>query len=117
MRFSGCRLRKERRLRHEVESLLAGETAAEASFTAPAADALTHQVHPTADTIPDIARPGLTVGSYRIERLLGRGGMGAVVLAYDTTLHRPVALKVLDEPAEGKPRAADSCTRPATPPR
>jgi serine/threonine protein kinase/Tfp pilus assembly protein PilF len=40
--------------------------------------------------------PGMTLGSYRVERLLGRGGMGAVFLAYDTTLHRYVALKVMD---------------------
>jgi TolB-like protein/Tfp pilus assembly protein PilF/predicted Ser/Thr protein kinase len=39
--------------------------------------------------------PGSSLGNYRIERLLGRGGMGAVFLAYDTTLHRHVALKLV----------------------
>ncbi len=38
----------------------------------------------------------LTLGDqYAVERELGRGGMGAVFLARDVRLHRPVAIKVL----------------------
>jgi serine/threonine protein kinase/tetratricopeptide (TPR) repeat protein len=48
----------------------------------------------------DSVEPGMTLGSYRIERLLGRGGMGVVFLAYDTTLHRHVVLKVLGASAD-----------------
>jgi eukaryotic-like serine/threonine-protein kinase len=41
--------------------------------------------------------PGGRIGPYEIVALLGRGGMGSVFLAYDTNLHRRVALKVLTE--------------------
>ena len=71
--------------------------AADAAAPAPAAP-------PTAE--PDAApkkplpRPGSAalpkqIGGYRIDRLLGKGGMGTVFLAEQVSLHRPVALKVL----------------------
>ncbi len=39
--------------------------------------------------------PGVTVGGFRIEKLLGRGGMGEVYLARQLSLDRQVALKIL----------------------
>ncbi|HXI03074.1 MAG TPA: protein kinase [Candidatus Saccharimonadales bacterium] len=42
-------------------------------------------------------KPGQNLTHYRIERLIGQGGMGAVFLARDTNLNRNVALKVLPE--------------------
>ncbi|MDX6496576.1 MAG: hypothetical protein QOE17_2562, partial [Gaiellales bacterium] len=38
---------------------------------------------------------GTLLSGYRIERLIGRGSTGAVYLARDETLDRPVALKIL----------------------
>ncbi|MDH4063552.1 MAG: serine/threonine protein kinase [Acidobacteriota bacterium] len=39
--------------------------------------------------------PGLLAGKFRLERQLGRGGMGIVYLAFDTALERRVAIKTL----------------------
>lgn len=50
---------------------------------------------------PDLTRlVGAKLGNYRLERLIGRGRMGAVYLAIDEALLRPTAIKVLAWAAE-----------------
>jgi serine/threonine protein kinase/tetratricopeptide (TPR) repeat protein len=87
-------------LRHEVESLLAHDGGAEASLTE--AMALDRLGKTDSETVQLGAQPETTLGKYRIDRLLGRGGMGTVFLAYDTVLHRQVALKVIRGALDGE---------------
>jgi tetratricopeptide (TPR) repeat protein len=53
--------------------------------------------HPGADTITPVPPPGDLphVPGYEVEGMLGRGGMGVVYCATDSTLGREVAVKVL----------------------
>ena len=47
--------------------------------------------------------PGTTIGPYRIDREIGRGGMGVIFLAQDTRLGRPAAIKALPEDVAADP--------------
>jgi serine/threonine protein kinase len=78
-------------LRREVESLLAAD-GAESLVDQPAMDI-------AAELLDDGSplAPGVELGPYRIEKLIGTGGMGRVYRARDTRLNRTVALKISKE--------------------
>jgi len=57
--------------------------------------------------------PGQLLGHYRIDRLIGEGGMGAVYRATDTRLNREVAVKILPDHLAGSPEARERFEREA----
>ncbi len=61
-----------------------------------------------ADGRPGMPAPPQTIGRYRIERVLGKGGFGLVYLARDEQLNRLVAIKVPHADLVTRPEDADA---------
>src|SRR4051794_10402726 len=58
--------------------------------------------HVTLVCVKELA-PGSDFGSWRIDRLIARGGMGIVYQATDRRLNRPVAIKLIADDRSGDP--------------
>src|SRR5690349_13353850 len=69
-------------LRKEIETFLASSDQLQSSFLQSTATQVTLQ-------------PGMKLGEYEVQKLVGSGGMGDVYCAHDSRLNRDVAIKVL----------------------
>jgi serine/threonine protein kinase len=64
--------------------------------------------------VPFTLEPGVVLaGKYRIERVLGQGGMGMVAAAYHIHLEQRVALKLMLPHAVGSPESVSRFLREA----
>ncbi len=61
----------------------------------------------------DLARLGQTVGNYKLEKILGRGGMGTVYAGEHVYIKKPVAVKVLHPQFARYPDAVNRFLREA----
>jgi Tol biopolymer transport system component/predicted Ser/Thr protein kinase len=83
------------KLRDEVLSLLNAEKKAGTFMVGSAMRVAARELADANGKLVNALLLGQEVGKYRIERLLGKGGMGEVYLALETSLNRKVALKIL----------------------
>ncbi len=87
-------------LRREVESLLSIESSSDAFIDASPAS-LAAEMFSSEERSGSLV--GKQVGNYKLDKLIGKGGMGEVYLAVDARLRRKIALKILPPQFENDP--------------
>lgn len=76
-------------------------------------DVGTRRCPPDGATLVAVPAPRLLAGRYQLERRLGGGGMGTVYVAFDASLDRRVAVKLIRQDLAGLPGAAERFRREA----
>ena len=62
-------------------------------------------------------KSGMLLGPYRLQDVVGEGGMGVVIVALDTKLQRPVAISFSPRKSRTPSRAAGSSAKRSWPRR
>ena len=97
-KFVALNCKNDETLKKEVLELLSAHDESENFLNKSAMNLMAKEIAADAPTVFDNSFVNKTFGHYRIESMLGAGGMGEVYLATDDKLRRKVALKIL--PAE-----------------